>query len=128
MSIKNPVCPYCNKDSKLAGGSEIYPHRRDLHALNFYLCRQCDAYVGTHKGTTKALGRLANKELRKAKTKTHKSFDPIWQDGFMKRQEAYVWLAKVLNISLDECHIGMFDIDTCHRASLESIKKQISFY
>ena len=29
-----------------------------------YICKPCDAYVGVHKGTDKALGRLANKELR----------------------------------------------------------------
>ena len=49
----------------------------------------------------------------------HKSFDPIWQSGHMKRNHAYRWLADQLGISRlhwqEYCHIGLFDILTCRR-------------
>jgi hypothetical protein len=42
----------------------------------------------------------------------------------MKRKEAYAALAKGLNIASQNCHVGMFDVPTCHAALLviESIR------
>ena len=47
---RQPVtCPYCSRRAMLVTGQVIYPHRPDLHDLNFWLCDHCKAYVGTHK-------------------------------------------------------------------------------
>lgn len=108
-------CPYCGKSAKLVSGEVIYPHRHDLYAKQFYLCRPCDAYVGCHQGTTNPLGRLANAELRKAKMEAHAAFDPIWKSGQKKRGSAYAWLCDQLGIDKKGCHIGMFDVDMCNR-------------
>lgn len=117
MSVK---CPYCHRDAVLVKGTVIYPHRQDLYHRNFWHCAPCDAYVGTHKRNrkhgfdgTEPLGRLANAELRKAKIATHDAFDPLWASGSMSRQDADAWLAEKLGISAANCHIGMFDVDTC---------------
>ena len=112
------ICPYCQQKAQLVNGKEIYPHRPDLYSLKFWLCRPCDAYVGTHKNSLihKPLGVLANLELRKAKTNLHRIFDPIWKYGNMDRKEAYQWLSKKLGINESNCHIGMFDLSTCKRA------------
>lgn len=116
------MCPYCGGKSALVGGNVIYPHRPDLHMLKFWQCAPCDAYVGCHKPNprmgfdgTQPLGRLANAELRQAKSEAHDSFDWIWQDGHMKRKAAYAWLAKELGIPVERCHIGEFDVDMCQR-------------
>lgn len=109
------VCPYCNQNAIMVKGNIIYPHRKDLNHLNFYLCFQCDARVGTHKGTDKPLGRLANAELRKMKSKTHLFFDLIWKSKKQTRKQAYIWLAKKLGIDIRDCHIGMFDVHTCQK-------------
>jgi Mg2+ and Co2+ transporter CorA len=45
----------------------------------------------------------------------HAHFDPMWKDISLPRKEAYKWLAKELEIPLNECHIGVFDVDTCKR-------------
>jgi len=74
---------------------------------------KCDAYVGCQKGTKKPLGRLANPELRFWKKQAHEKFDKLWKGGIMNRSRAYTWLSRTLNIPLDECHIGMFDIEQC---------------
>lgn len=108
-------CPYCNAPAKLVSGKEIYPHRADLFKKSFYQCEPCDAYVGCHPGTIKPLGRLANAELRKAKSAAHAAFDPIWKNSVMPRSNAYQWLAHKLGIEKHKCHIGMFDVETCKK-------------
>lgn len=108
-------CDYCGEQALLVSGEVIYPSRSDLGNLWFYQCKPCNAYVGSHKGSNKPLGRLANKELRKAKMAAHRSFDYIWTSEKMKRAKAYSWLAKQLGIPASECHIGMFDVDTCNK-------------
>lgn len=121
--IQSPICPYCGKNSELTNGSAIYPSRKDLADRSFYLCRPCDAYVGCHKGTSKPLGRLANKSLRIAKQHAHAAFDPLWQTKMQReqvskrvaRQAGYEWLARCMGISVAECHIGMFDVRQCEQ-------------
>lgn len=109
------LCPYCGDKARLVGGLDIYPHRPDLYEKKFYQCVPCDAYVGCHQGTEKALGRLANAELRAAKMAAHAAFDPLWKKGAKKRGSAYAWLSDQLLIEKKACHIGMFDVETCRR-------------
>lgn len=109
---KARVCPYCGRKPVLTDSAEIYGGRS---FGPIWLCRPCNAYVGCHQGTTTPKGRLADSLLRQAKKKAHCAFDPIWQTGLMKRQEAYDWLSRELGIPRDYTHIGMFDVDTCLR-------------
>lgn len=114
-------CPYCEEDAKLVTGKEIYPHRRDLWSNKIWLCEPCDAYVGCHKRSKQfptgeePLGRLANKELRKAKMAAHAVFDPTWKSKVISRSSAYNLLARDLGIEVKDCHIGMFDVDMCKK-------------
>lgn len=118
-----PLCPYCGNKSKLFHGDVLYFGRRDLHDKLFYVCVPCDAYVGCHAGTTKPLGRLANKALRKAKQQAHAVFDPMWQTKMQReslrkkdaRGAAYKWLADQMGIERQQCHIGMFDEAQCQK-------------
>ena len=115
------VCPYCGKATEFVDSKEVY-------TVNFgmiYLCRDCQAWVGVHEGTNKALGRLANAELREWKMLAHKWFDPIAIDGLINqiypvfitgmstREKAYLWLSKEMGIKKQFCHIGMFDVEEC---------------
>lgn len=125
------TCPYCDRPAVLATGNEIYPHRPDLFDLKFWRCAPCGAWVGCHKAGARVdgvtsdgtlpLGRLANAELRKAKSAAHAAFDPLWRSRLMGRRQAYAWLAKELGISTANCHIGMFDVDAC-RAVVAVVK------
>lgn len=117
------ICPYCNTDARFVKGDVVYPHRPDLHHKRFWLCEPCDAYVGVHRRNPRLqfngdepLGRLANAELRKEKQRAHSAFDPLWS-GYSPavRSKAYVWLAEQLAIPIEECHIGLFDIEQCRR-------------
>jgi hypothetical protein len=108
-----PTCPYCSNQSVQVGGLKLYPHRKDLEEKTFYLCEPCDAFVGTHKGTNKPLGTLANKPLREVRKLAHATFDPLWKDGQYGRGEAYRRLAKAMELSRENCHIAMFNIEQC---------------
>lgn len=108
----NPICPYCNQESELTDSAVVYGRSYGM----IYLCKPCDAYVGTHKSSNKPLGRLANARLRRLKMRVHKEFDPIWQRGPMSRKQAYAWLSLALNIHPDDCHVGTFDDKRCEQA------------
>lgn len=109
------MCDYCDKPAKLVTGKVMYPHRPDLYGKFFYKCDPCKAWVGCHPNTTNPLGRLANAELRKAKSAAHAAFDPIWKSRRKSRGSAYKWLAERLGMAQQNCHIGMFDVDMCRR-------------
>jgi hypothetical protein len=116
------TCPYCSKPTLFTDSAVIY-HGRSYGMI--YLCKPCDAYVGVHKGTDKALGRLANADLRHWKKEAHKYFDLIWQKGLMKRTNAYSWLSKQLSIDPEYTHIGMFDVYQC-KATVEASKQLLN--
>ena len=107
-------CPYC-------GSRAIFMDSKIIYGKSFgmaYVCKNfpaCDSYVGVHKGSNRPLGIMANSELREWKKKAHSVFDPLWKNGMMKRGQAYEYLSKALKIKVEECHIGMFDIDKCMR-------------
>ena len=140
LILSGKVCPYCNNQTKFIDSEIIYGVSYGM----VYFCSPCDAYVGVHKGTDKALGRLADKNLRKFKKRAHYFFDQIAKTDlinkvspeFIKdisnRGKAYLWLSQQLNIPIDECHIGMFDEDMCRKvidvsiAALQSINKTIT--
>lgn len=118
--MKGTRCPYC-------GGKVLFSKTSDIvYGRNYgsiYYCEhypKCDSYVGTHNGTKKSLGRLANASLREKKRMAHYYFDFLWREkkkrGFKyARTMGYKWLSKELNIPVKETHIGMFDEETCQR-------------
>lgn len=104
------VCPYCQSPAQfLKSSADLYAGKDYGPA---YVCWRCEAWVGCHRGTTRPLGRLANKQLRKAKQAAHRAFDVLWKDGWT-RKDAYAWLARTLKIKPEDCHIGMFDEGRC---------------
>lgn len=117
--LKGRICPYCHKPTVFADSREIYGENTSYGMM--YICRDCQAYVGVHKGTANALGRLANKTLRVYKQIAHQWFDSIRTDpsilqGYSKkRSSAYKWLAIQMDLPTKYCHIGMFDEDQCKK-------------
>lgn len=92
------ICPYCNCSALLVKGCEIYPHRAELAEQFYWICPQCKAYSGCHKGQGRPRGTLANEELRRLRRKVHWLFDPTWKNAGIQREDGYVWLARKLNI------------------------------
>lgn len=120
MASKKVICPYCQADAVFTDSAEVYGGRS--YGM-IWLCRPCKSWVGVHKGSNHALGRLANAELRIAKQLAHEYFDPLWKkkmarDGCSKtkaRRAGYRWLSKQLGIPYKKTHIGMFDVADCRR-------------
>jgi hypothetical protein len=113
------ICPYCGRKTVYVDSIEVYK-KKSFGMI--YLCRPCQAWVGVHKGTNNALGRIANSELREAKKEAHFYFDKLWaakiKTGLTKghaRGKAYKWLASQLGISGAETHIGWFDVEMCKK-------------
>lgn len=110
----NVFCPYCGRRAELVDSKSIYGRS----CGKVHLCRDCMAYVGTHKGSNRPLGRLANAELREWKIAAHKAFDPLWMYGRFKgnRNGAYRWLSEQVGLPVNKTHIGMFDVPECRQA------------
>lgn len=111
--MQDVECPYCHKQAEFVDSKVVYGKSHGM----IYLCR-CKpdfAYVGVHKGTDKPLGSPADRMLRYWRGRAHAAFDPIWKKKAVTRSEAYQWLAQKLGIHKDDCHIGMFDTETCKK-------------
>ena len=111
--MREVYCDYCGRRAAFVDSKEIYGRSYGM----VYLCRNCGAYVGVHKGTDKPLGRLADAELRRWKMAAHNAFDPIWKYGKFRhrRNAAYAWLSEKMGLPVEQTHIGMFDAAQCQQ-------------
>ena len=112
------ICRYCGGVIRLTPAKDIYGASTDRLGLaneNIYLCQNCNARVGCHKGTNRPLGNVANEVLRLKRRETHQVFDRFWQDNGMSRTQAYKWLAKQMRLSEKDAHIGGFEMDQCQQ-------------
>lgn len=119
--------PYPTK-CNICGGKVIYMSNAKIYGKEYgsgkcYFCTKCGAYVGTHKPRPKeALGILANAEMREMKMKCHELFDQKWKNEqtFKKRcsarKKAYRELSGKLNIPIEECHFGYFDMEMLNKS------------
>lgn len=105
-------CRYCGNEVICVTSKEFYGRDYGAHV---YRCTSCDAYVGTHRGTTIPLGTLANKELRDLRQMAHRVFDPCWKNGHMKRVSAYRRLSEFMGTDRKDTHIAMFDEEQCRK-------------
>jgi ssDNA-binding Zn-finger/Zn-ribbon topoisomerase 1 len=106
----------------------------------FYGCEhypRCRSTHGAHPNGM-PLGTPADVETKAARMVAHTAFDPLWRDALelypniperprrarqdaiykvraRARVRAYAWLAEQLAIPAEECHIGLFDSETCRR-------------
>lgn len=113
------VCRYCGGVIRLVPAENIYGEaavkRLGLVGESIYQCQNCNARVGCHKGTTRPLGNVANETLRLKRMETHQVFDDYWRRRGMTRTAAYRWLAKHLHLSVEQTHIGSFEMDQCQQ-------------
>lgn len=114
------TCHHCGQPCRPATGAEIYPHRPDLHAKRFYICENCEAWVGCHANGL-PLGTAANKELRGRRRQCHEMFDSMWRDKthFRSRTRAYNWLHNVVGVG----HFSHMGVAECLRA-LEMMERK----
>ncbi|WP_432353259.1 zinc-finger-containing protein [Anaerotruncus rubiinfantis] len=122
MSRKIPtICPYCGGRVIFTDSSAIYGGRS--YGM-IYLCTNCNASVGVHKGTRKPLGTLANTALKNKRRETHAVFDGYWKQNGIKRTDAYKWLARQMRLPEYRTHIGQMDMELCERV-IQIVQAQI---
>lgn len=130
---RGQLCPYCGKDTVYHKTSDMV-YRQDYGPI--WMCAPCQAWVGVHHAGRRALGRVANAELRFWKKMAHDAFDPLWkrkvQYGIRKdaglsqgrnykqfknacRNAAYAWLTKAMELPPEHAHIGMFTVEQCKK-------------
>lgn len=131
-----PDCTYCGKEPELVAGNIVYPHRSDLFDKHFYMCRECDAYVGVHGSNSpyygRAFGLLANPSLRLARSRAHQEVDRLWKENHMSRSKTYEYLADEMCYDIRYTHIGYFTIEQCFEAEKIAVdyiyKKNVGLY
>lgn len=106
------VCNIC-------GGKVVYCSNERIYGRKYgsgfcYLCTNCGAYVGTHRPSPHtALGLLADAPMREGKKLCHDLFDKLWKgpkNQGARRTLMYAHLANLMEVSIEDCHFGYFDI------------------
>jgi hypothetical protein len=94
--MRDIYCCGCDnkKSRRLCYGDLIYPHRKDLHKLCFWVCDDCGNYVGCHRRTESPLGCIATPEIKRARQHIHRILDPIWQNKNISRNKLYKAISK----------------------------------
>ncbi|MCI9433509.1 MAG: hypothetical protein HFF70_14120 [Oscillospiraceae bacterium] len=90
-----------------------------------YVCSNypvCDSFVMAHPGTLEPMGTLAPPELRRLRYEAHQQFDQLHKSGLMTRQEAYQWLAYIVQAPMSHAHIGHLGEYYCRVVIRESRK------
>lgn len=114
VDLRPKVCNLCGGKVRYISNAKIYG--RKYGSGYCYWCSSCGAYVGTHcPWPKKAMGILADAEMRQWKKKCHDLFDPFWnsaeQSRHKVRMELYHKLAVEMGIPDDMCHFGYFQLD-----------------
>jgi hypothetical protein len=108
----NPICPHCGVESEYVDSARVY--RGKSYGM-IYDCRDCDAYVGVHRGTFTPLGTMADRETRIWRMRAHDAFDPLWKSGRIDRRAAYGYMQKIMGMSPEQAHIARFNAEDCQR-------------
>lgn len=102
--MKPPLCP--DHGSPLAPSATRFGTR--------WACVVAGCTVSCWDGDTST---PADAETRALRTRCHDAFDPLWRrrTRFRSRGEAYRWLRRAMNLTVDEAHVGRFDAAQCRR-------------
>ena len=95
-----------------------------------YVCKRYplfDAYVRTHPGTNRPVGTLANRELRSLRREAHRYFDRLYLSGMMSKEQAYEWLAHLIQAPMSEAHIGCLGEYYC-RQVIDASRTMLASY
>lgn len=124
-ALPQPLCDYCGAKALLTRfGDETYPYRDDHGPL--WVCAPCEAWIGVPARSTRhvPLGRLANAELRDAKSRLHDALEPLVTakmrrdkvNAFEARGKAIRWLAGELGFELSNPSIHLLTLEQCEQA------------
>lgn len=83
----------------------------------FYGCERwrengCRGTHGAHRNGS-PLGIPGDQETKQARMRAHALFNPLYESGRMRQDEAYIWLQHAMVLSPEEAHIGRFTKQQC---------------
>ena len=113
--MQTPACPYCEAAAELVNRVEVDPDHPHGKA---WVCWPCEAWIECHLNspTFKPVGRLAKRELHEAKAEAISAFNKLWKTWGARRADAYHWLSSMLDIPIQDCDFGKFDLSRCYKA------------
>lgn len=120
---------HCGSIASLRSNSLLY-NGKEYGNGRAFICDcfpDCKGSVGTHPDG-RPLGTIPDEATKVLRRQIHAEIDPLWknrEDRSKKRNRSsvYGWLRRILKISPQKCHIGMFNEQDCLRA-LEIIKNK----
>ena len=110
-SIFQVKCPYCNAVAEFEGVRR-YQYSGEERGYR-YACRGCGAYIRADPATQQPRGSMADKRLRFWRHETTHLIGEIVNKNYLTRGQLYRWLQNELELSREECKVGLFDIHTC---------------
>lgn len=101
----------------------------DCHAFtelrsNKWVCSSCGKCVSCHSGTDRAMGSVADSNIRDWRRRAHLAFDRIWKDGLLSRERCYRELTHVLGMPADYTHIGVLTTEEQLKKTIEWSKER----
>ena len=117
INVHPKTCNLCGGPVEFASNAIIYG--RQYGSGYCYHCTRCGAYVGTHRPwPDRAMGILADEEMRAWKMICHELFDALWKPtgNHRLRRQLYSRLAVQMGIEVDDCHFGYFDLEALKKA------------
>lgn len=102
-----PTCTYCGNKGVIKTAKEYRNISKDFC---YWVCEHCeDVCVTTIKGTSIPSGVMADKELRKLRSKTHKLIEFKKKELSYNRGSLALWIADTLRLEPEEAKIGILD-------------------
>lgn len=114
-------CPYCGSLVTKRAASYVYGKNAKPDTF-LYVCDKypaCDSYVAAHTKSGLPMGTPANKTLRNKRIAAHKALDKIWKNGYMTKEQVYIWLQAKLDMPANVMHIGKLNEYYCNRIIYE---------
>lgn len=126
-------CVACDKkvDARFTTGAEIYPHRKDLHNLPFWICDTCKNYVGCHHKSsdpTQPKGSIPSEEVRRWRIRIHQKIDPLWMshpNRGKRRQRVYSLMSLELGYTFHSGEIKTEHMFECSVHAANRVAKRL---
>ena len=110
VSQPHVYCCGCTKHvtPRLTTGKEIYPHRKDLQHLSFWVCDKCTNYVGCHrKSKNVPLGTIPTPYVRSLRSELHNIIDEVWSTlKICRRGRIYSLISKHLGYAYHTANVN----------------------
>ena len=108
-------CTYCQANTKIVSGQELYPNLGLSEAVKFVACSNCDAHVMCRKNTEEPDGLLADGVLRTMRATVFSHLNPMLANKG-KKARAKVLTGMARSVFCGQANVNAFGEGDCKRA------------